>query len=58
MSEYFDKSIENIVLTIDYDGNGKPWLCANINLSLNGRYETISITKAELRKVLEQLEAL
>jgi hypothetical protein len=58
MSEYFDKRIDYIALTIDYDGNGKPWLCANINLSLSGRYEIVSLTKAELRKVLEQLEAL
>lgn len=58
MNEYFDKRIESIEPIIDYDDNGKPLLCAEINLNFNGRYENVHLTKAELRKVLDQLEAL
>jgi hypothetical protein len=61
MSNYFDQRIESIEPVIDYDDNGKPCLCAEIHTNYKdqtGNPVTIHLTKAELRKVLEQLEAL
>jgi hypothetical protein len=61
MSEYFDKSIENVEPTIYYDDNGWHWLCIEIETNHKnqlGLPVSVHLTKAELRKVLEQLEAL
>lgn len=61
MSEYFDKHVENIGFVVDYDYSGRPWLCAEMQTDLKdqtGNPVTVTLTKAELRKVLEQLEAL
>lgn len=59
MSEYFDKRIENIGLVINLIG--RPQMCVEIQTNRKdqiGNPVTIFLTKAELRKALEQIEAL
>lgn len=61
MGEYFDKHIESIEPVVDYDDCGNPWLGAEIQTNRKdqiGNPISIFLTKAELRKVLERLEAL